>query len=429
MKNFAGIDFGTTNSSIAINTDGQIKLIDLDTDNDGNPIQILKSVLFFSNEFRQISFGQQAITRFVEESNNGRFMRSIKSLLPTKIEVRTSAIGKTYQIEDLIALILSEIKRRAEKASQSEISKIVLGRPVIFSEDPELDKLAENRLLDAAKKANFQEVTLMFEPVAAALKLESTMKPHEEKIVLVGDFGGGTSDFTLINLHGGQKKVDHDRKEDILAVNGLYLGGDTFDSLLMWNSIAKYFGKNAKFRPPASSKELSLPLHIIQKLRNWHLLPQLRNVEVRSFLREIKLNSDSPKEIQNLTSLIDDNLGILLFQTIEEAKSILTFKNSTTIEFDEIIGVIITEQITRTIFESIIQEKLNDLRQCILQLLIEANLSPSDIDIVSLTGGTSQIPAIRKLFINLFGEEKIKNQNLFTSVSEGLASNSQSLNI
>ncbi len=199
-----GIDFGTTNSALAVNVNGHVRVVDVDPFNALG--STLKSVLYFDPDEKAFFVGQEAIDNYIENDGYGRFMQSIKAFLPDESFHSTEIRGKYYQLDDLIAIILKKLKSEGEKYIDAVVDSVVLGRPVFFSEDKDKDKLAEERLKSAARKAGFKHIHMQYEPIAAALSYENSLSPGEEKIIFIGDFGGGTSDFTIMKVKGGQKK-------------------------------------------------------------------------------------------------------------------------------------------------------------------------------------------------------------------------------
>src|SRR3954447_22817591 len=191
MQPVFGIDFGTTNSALSVYRNGKVEVVPVDE----SAALLMRSVLYF-DEDREIHVGREAISRYVEDGATGRFMQSIKTFLPNSSFISTEVFGKRYGIEDLVALVLTELKARGEAYVGCAVDRVVLGRPVVFSPDPAKDALAEQRLEKAARKAGFRQIWFQYEPVAAALTFEETLPAGQEKIVFIGDFGGGTSDFS-----------------------------------------------------------------------------------------------------------------------------------------------------------------------------------------------------------------------------------------
>lgn len=415
MKTFFGLDFGTTNSALSVNENGVTHLLDIDKFNIAG--KTMRSILFF-NENGNHFVGQNAINEYIKNNTSGRLIQSIKTSLPHKHADRTNICGNTYTLEDLIAVILKHIKKEGERHIGLEINDVIIGIPAVFSENKEENKLAKTRLYAAAQYAGFKNIRFQFEPIAAALSFEDSLKNTEEKKVFIGDFGGGTSDFAVIKLKGKKEKITKDRKKDILSVDGITIGGDAFDSLLMWEKLTKYFGKNVKYKS-MSGYSLNVPQYIMQTICKWHLIPNLRNEEIYSDLKQIKLTADDIKSIQNLETLIRGNYALMLFQAIEETKYELSLYDNSQINYEN-GDFKINENITRVKFEEIINEDIEKIKKSVQKTLLKSGLSEKKIDFVILTGGTSYIPCVKNIFVNKFGADKIKETDAFTSVAYGL---------
>ncbi len=422
MKTTFGIDFGTTNSALSVNRGGKVEVINIDPYNATE--KTMRTVLYF-NEENEIFVGQEAIDQYVNDGAFGRFMQSIKAFLPNKTFESTNVYGKNYTIEDLVAIILKKIKATGEAYVGSEVDSVVLGRPVVFSEDTEKDALAQSRLERAAKKAGFKDIQFQFEPIAAALTFEETLMHGDEKNVFIGDFGGGTSDFTVIKLRGGNCS-NVERKSDVLSLGGVYIGGDSFDSQIMWEKITKYFGRNVKYQVMGNDYWLNMPMTIIRTLCEWHLIPQLRERKTRELIRVIKGVADDKSAVENLENLISDNFGFMLFQAIEKAKCELSSLEHSQIFFKE-RDLVIKEEISRGEFENINTENVEKIVKCVDETISKAGLTLEQIDTVFITGGTSHIPCIQKLFIERFGREKMRQMDAFTSVVHGLGASASFL--
>lgn len=415
MKAVFGVDFGTTNSALSIYRDGKVEVVDIDELSANG--SLMRSVLYF-NEDNEIFTGQEAISQYVSEGAAGRFMQSIKNFLPNRSFESTEVFGKKYGIDDLIAIVLRKIKAKGEAYVGSPVDSVVLGRPVVFSEDPEKDALAQDRLEKAARKAGFRHIFFQFEPVAAALSYEESLPAGTEKLVLIGDFGGGTSDFTVIRVKGGA--FDRaDRRSDVLSIGGVYTAGDKFDSQIMWEKIAKYFGRGVKHKGMGKDELFDIPHSIIYTLCQWHRIPLLRARKTREQIRLIKNAATDRQAIENLEHLINDNYGFFLFQSIEKAKCELSQRDFSQVSFKE-RALSINEGITRKEFEAINGDNLAQISRCIDEVIDSSGVTRGEIDTVFLTGGTSRIPMIRQLFEERFGARKLENRNAFTSVVHGL---------
>jgi len=417
MQIVFGIDFGTTNSALSVYRNGSVEVVAVD--GNGRAGELMRSVLFFSEE-NEIYAGQEAIRQYVGDGAAGRFMQSIKTFLPNTSFESTEVFGKRYAIDDLVAIILRKIKARGEAHVGCPVESVVLGRPVVFSTDAAKDAVAEQRLEKAARKAGFKNIWFQYEPVAAALAFEETLPAGQERVVFIGDFGGGTSDFSVIRVKGGAFERS-DRRSDVLSLGGVYVAGDKLDSQIMWDKVAHHFGRHARYKTMGKDEWVKVPRSIIHTLCQWHRIPLLRARKTRELIRVIKGTTDDRQAIEHLENIINDNYGFFLFQAIEEAKCELSDREQALIRFTE-RDLCISEELGRGEFETINAENFQQIADCIDEVVARSGLLPAQVDTVFLTGGTSRIPRIQELFAERFGRHKLENRNAFTSVVHGLGS-------
>lgn len=419
MQIVFGIDFGTTNSALSIYRNGAVEVVAVDGEGDGRSGELMRSVLYF-NEENEIFAGREAISQYVGDGAAGRFMQSIKTFLPNTSFVSTEVFGKRYTIDDLVAIILRKIKLRGEAHVGCPVDSVVLGRPVVFSTDTSKDAIAEQRLEKAARKAGFKNIWFQYEPVAAALAFEETLQAGQERIVFIGDFGGGTSDFSVIRVKGGDF-TRSDRRSDVLSLGGVYVAGDKFDSQIMWDKVAHHFGRYARYKTMGKDEWNSIPKSIIYTLCQWHRIPLLRARKTRELIRVIKGATDNRQAIEHLENIINDNYGFFLFQAIEKAKCELSNRQQAQIKFTD-RDLCIHEDIGKDEFETLNSDNFDQIATCIDDVVARSGLLPSEIDTVFLTGGTSRIPRIQTLFTERFGRNKLEKRDAFTSVVHGLGS-------
>lgn len=408
-----GIDFGTSNSTLAI----------LDVQN--NTIVKLfstPSLLFFpdvqeSKKNFEYWIGDEAITQYIACRMKGRFMKSIKKILPNKSFTDTRIAGKRFKIEDLVALILTFLKQKADNFLGQTITTAVIGRPAIFDENPEKDTLAQERLSKAAQLAGFKTYYFQIEPIGAAFTYERQI--NKEELVLVADFGGGTSDFSIMKLSPNAVN-NSSRNEDIISKGGIYIGGDDFDADIMWHKGTPNFGRGVmeQWQP---DKWIELPIYYFANICSWEKMNFLDNVKWKNSIYRSYIFSGKDYRVGNLKTLIENNLGYVLFKQIEKAKFELTNKNTTFLTFEE-LTIKIKEEITIADFENVIIKKNVDKIIAYLQnFLTQHNISPQAIDTVFMTGGTSHIRMLKNIFTSFFGEHKIKSGDSFNSVALGIA--------
>jgi hypothetical chaperone protein len=408
-----GLDFGTSNTTAALSTGQGPEVQVLKLDRLAADARLFRSVLFFPDDGPYLA-GAEAIAAYLELSE-GRFLQSLKSFLPVKSFTATVIKNKPFTLESLIALILRSVRTRAEDLLGEKVTRVTLGRPARFSEEKEVDSFAERRLKRAAEDAGFKEISFRIEPLAAGLAHEATLD-HDE-LVLTGDFGAGTSDFTVMRLSPKRHRQD-DRKQDILASAGVYVGGDLFDGAVMERKLLPSFGSKATYRP--SEKPVGMPVHLMRKLLSWHTMSFIREPSTQHFLEEFYKSTDDPAAVGALIDLVEHNLGYHLFRAIEAAKVKLSSESNARISYRE-ARVQIDVPISRTEFEDCIAPGVERLEKCLDDVLSRAKLDPGAIDTVVLTGGSSLIPAIVAIFERRFGADRLRKSDAFSSVAEGLA--------
>ncbi|MBC7384459.1 MAG: Hsp70 family protein [Bacteroidia bacterium] len=400
-----GIDFGTSNSVLAV----------LNKETGEITKTFTESSLIYFQDNENFYIGKQAIEQYLHNNMRGRLLKSVKTLLPQSSFTFTVIFGKKYSAEDLVCLILKLLKSQADEFTGENVTEVVLGRPVVFSEDSIKDKLAQDRLLKAARMAGFEQIHFQYEPIAAGFLYEQSLTKPE--LVLIGDFGGGTSDFTLMKLDKANTSKK-DRKSDIIKTGGIHIGGDDMDSAIMWHKLVKYFGHGLEYK--SFDKMLEMPVHIFVTLCEWDQMGFLKDGKIRKQLDSYYFWTDKNPAVLRLMNLIDHNLGFSLFQHIEKSKIELSSGNSATIAFNE-REIDIVEEISLTEFEQIISKEITKTENYVLAFLEKQNVTFSQVSNVFLTGGTSSIPAVKNIFEKHFTKEKISSGDNFNSVALGLA--------
>jgi hypothetical chaperone protein len=404
-KHIYGIDFGTSNSVLAALNTGTKEIVRLNS----------QSSLIYFQDAGNIFIGNQAIEKYISNNMQGRLLKSIKTLLPQSSFSFTYIYGKKYTAEDLVSLILAFLKAEADRFLGEDVKELILGRPVVFSEDKECDKLAEKRLLMAAKKAGFEKIWFQFEPIAAGFLYEYSLE--EPETVLIGDFGGGTSDFTLMQLDKNKIHL-RDRRGDILKTGGVHIGGDDFDAGIMWNKLTPYFGYGLKY--DSYGKMLDLPVHIFRTICEWEQMAFLKEGKIRKQLDNYYQYTNKNPALHRLMSLIDNNLGFSLFRTIEKAKISLSASEISGIDFNQ-ADIEIREVLGLEEFNLFIEDEIHKIGMFLTKFLQEVHMDPEQIDHVFLTGGTSSSAAVMKIFNERFPHHKIHRGDNFNSVAQGLA--------
>ncbi|HSY36249.1 MAG TPA: Hsp70 family protein [Acidobacteriaceae bacterium] len=422
-----GIDFGTTNSSVAmVQDDAQVELVRFPA-RDGETLSS-RSVLYLekikdaSGVRRTHSWtGPSAIEHYLDAEEKGRLIQSLKSYLPSRTLTGTGIFGRQYKFEDLVGRILSDLREQAERQFGRPIRHAMVGRPVRFvgAETEEDDAFAVQRLRSAFTQAGFDSVDLELEPVAAAYSYQATLD-HDE-LILIGDFGGGTSDFSLLRVGPGVRRGSS--PQEVLGNSGVRLAGDSFDARIVRKLVSPALGSDSYAR--SMNKILpAVPAWIYANLERWHYLSFLRTHEVTEILRSARLRALEPEKIKALSTLIEEDLGYQLHRAVQKVKFELSHAESAEFQFRD-GSMELQIAVTRTEFEGWIAEELRAIEGSIDSLLETSGVGPRDIDRVFLTGGSSFVPAVRGIFVKRFGAESIRSGNEFTSVAHGLALRAQ----
>jgi hypothetical chaperone protein len=424
MKTFAiGIDFGTTNSSIArVTGSDEIDLARFPYT--GGDTDAYRSLLYLEQvKDRGVTrikswSGPAAIEEYLAAETKGRLVQSLKSFLTSRSLKTTDVFGRRMSIEDLIARILRDLREKAEAQFGTRIHTAVVGRPVRFvgADKDEDNSFAEARLMAAFQVAGYESVEFELEPVAAAYYYESTLD-HDE-LILIGDFGGGTSDFSLLRVGPKIRRLGR-TPADLLGNSGIGLAGDAFDSKIVRNLVSPALGLGSSAR---SMKKVlpAVPNWVYGKLERWHHLSFLRTNSVINMLNSSLAEAFEPEKIEALLHLIKEDLGYHLHSSVQMLKRELSEKTAAQFRFSD-ADVEIQATVERTVFENWIADELAQIEACIDSLIAASGAGTRDVDMVFLTGGSSFVPSVRAIFEKRFGAGKIRTGNEFTSVARGLA--------
>jgi hypothetical chaperone protein len=373
-----------------------------DADDDGDPLVVA---------------GPQAIRSYLRADPKGRFMQSIKSFLASRLFERTQVFTRMYTLEDLIAIIVRALRTAAEEQFGDLGSAVVVGRPVHFAgvQQPEDEALALQRLRTALHASGFEQITFEFEPVAAAYAYGSQL--DREEVVLIADCGGGTSDLSLLRItpsvHAGTPGACH-----VLGTDGVAIGGDIFDSMLVRHLVAPQLGWGMSYR--AFDKLLPVPNWLYSQLERWDHLWFLNTRSTLDLLHTIRRGAAEPAKIDQFIHVITHELGYALSQAVEAAKFALTAHPAGHLVFRE-PPVALRQNVTRPTFETWLQPSLQAIEACIDRLLEQCQVDATAVDCIFLTGGSSFVPAIRHLFARKFDAARLRSGAELTSVVRGLA--------
>lgn len=410
MVHSCGIDFGTTNSAAAIAGENlKPKLVPLEQNN-----YTIPSAVFFNTRKESVHYGFEA-ARLYLSGEDGRYMRSLKRILGTELMGYHTQIGKNvWKFDKIIGLYLKNIKEKIDYFAKDDVTRVVMGRPVHFrNDDAPGDVRAQNELESIAKTVGFKHIEFQYEPIAAAFAHEE--KLTSEKLALVVDIGGGTSDFTVIRL-GPALKNKANRADDILADAGLMVGGNDFDQNFSLASFMPLLGRGTTY----GSKNLTVPSSIYFELSEWSKINgAYANKNIRE-AEEILSLSHCPRTYGRLLETLHGNYGHRLLNIVEESKINLTQETSTTTLLDFLSDkpelVISKEAFEKSILKSV--QKINGvLKDCLKASLIK----PHQIDLVIMTGGSTGIDLIGRQIKVMFPGALIADTDKLSSVGLGLA--------
>ncbi|MEM9441348.1 MAG: Hsp70 family protein [Pseudomonadota bacterium] len=414
---YLGIDFGTTNTALAIADDaGDVTAAHFP--NAGQRTSSFRSVLCFIEHDEhgrrsvETSAGPRAITDYLDYGSEARLIQSIKTFLSSAAFQETSVFGTRHTIEELIAILLRHLKAASHETLGALPSQVIAGRPVRFAGERADDDLAVRRLYAAFKMAGFVDISLAYEPLAAAYFYASTLDRPET--CLIADFGGGTSDFSVVRFQPGPDGLT----TSPLGHAGVGVAGDTFDYRIVQHIVCPLLGKHSYYR--SFGKRLEVPKVYYTQFERWHHLSMLRTPRVLRDIREIMRTSENPEALLGLVHIIEEELGFHLYQAVNSTKVALSKSDDANFEF-LFPPVEIACRISRSDFETWIHDDLQTIERSMLLALKNAGVEEKQISQVFMTGGTSLVPAVRRLFERRFGRDRLIHGDEFSSIAAGLA--------
>lgn len=417
MADVIGIDFGTTNSVIAIRQeDGSIGSLRFRSGQ--GEIDTFRSLICFwadetgaSRGRLQHAAGPQAIEAYLDDPLGSRLIMSMKSYLASRSFNETRVFGRSFSLEDLISLFLRALLAGTGLGQSLSRSHVVAGRPVRFVGENADDALAETRLRSAFNGVGWTRLDLALEPEAAGYRFASRLEGAAN--VLVGDFGGGTSDFSLLRFEPGAR-----RRVTPLGHAGVGIAGDAFDYRIIDNVVSPHLGKGSQYRVLGTA--LPVPPSFFTSFARWHQLSLMRAPKTLREIGEVARAADHPERLHRLIRLVEDEAGYALYQAVSGVKAALSRAETATLRFQH-DGFHLEAPVTRGEFETWIAPELRRLGETVDRALADAGLPASAVDKVFLTGGSSLVPAVRRLFEDRFGAERVAHGGEFVSVAEGLA--------
>jgi hypothetical chaperone protein len=422
---YCAIDFGTSNSAIAIpdNAQGAMRLVPLEGDHRTMPTAVFYFVDGPEHDGPPRAFGRAAVAAYVD-GLDGRLMRSMKSILGSSLVEQTTDVGGGRGVKylDIIAGYLKHLKALAEAQAGAPIHRAVIGRPVFFvDDDPARDAQAQAALTRAAHAVGFTEVHFQFEPIAAAFDHERSVT--SEEVVLVADIGGGTSDFSVVRV-GPKRAALLDRKGDILANHGVHIAGTDFDRRVELASMLPEFGYGSMGPSVLGAPPREVPSGVYFDLATWHLINTVYGPGRVAELRQMRGFYADPKHHQRLMVLVTERLGHELAARAEQAKIDVSEGADTRIDLSHVearLSVALTEQSAVDAIGGDIDRIVDAARVTVAQ----AGLKPEQIDALFFTGGSTGLRLLAQKIAAAFPAARAVRGDRFASVATGLGLHAQ----
>ncbi len=426
--NFCGLDFGTSNSTVAVLKKDKPTMVPLEQDSADQWQTTLPSALFFGFEDDQVDVGRLAVSRYTS-GEPGRLLRSMKSLLGGSfMSDKTRIKNRLYSFDEIISFFISSLKTQAEQFAGVDfqpLESVVMGRPVYFNDtNKALDQAAEDHLAAIARMCGFKEVSFQYEPIAAAMDYEQQVK--KEELALIIDIGGGTSDFTLIRLspkrHGKQ-----DRQQDFLANHGVHIGGTDFDRQLSVRGVMPAFGMGM---PLTDKPGLKMPGTTYFDLATWHKIHLLYNKQVLMELKNFRTVVSDKTKLDRLLELLVQRKGHQLAGLVEQAKIALSTTPEAIIDLESLFidsnKVSIDNCVlTQSQLQDSVRNDIEKIFHTLQDTLTQAGLTRQNIDTVFTTGGSTALPMIQSLIESTFPDARQIMGDLYNSVGNGLLMEAQ----
>ncbi|TKC90858.1 Hsp70 family protein [Trinickia terrae] len=410
---YCAIDFGTSNSAVALPAGGAVRLAPVE-----GAYTTLPTAVFFNTDEHTREFGRAALEAYID-GFDGRLMRSMKSILGSALADTTTDLGDGSAIKytDVIAIFVDYLKRKAEAVAGAPIERAVLGRPVFFvDDDPRADQLAQRQLEAAARSVGLADIHFQYEPIAAAFDYESRLT--EEGLVLVADIGGGTSDFSLVRV-GPERMKRMERKDDVLAHHGVHVAGTDFDRRVELTTILREFGYGA-----LDPEGRELPNRIYFDLATWHLINTVYGPKRVSELKLMRHLYTDLRQHDRLTRVVERRLGHALTARAEEAKIGVAAGGQTLIDLEEVEDDLRLAFDEAQLIEAGLDE-VNRIVQAARDTVQAAGIVPREVGAVYFTGGSTGLAFLSNALAGAFPDAKPVFGDRLASVATGLGIHAQ----
>lgn len=411
----AGLDFGTTNTVAALSSDDGATPHLVALRGPGGESEVFRSALCFWHDEDApgglaVEAGPAAIHEYLEFPSDSRFLQSFKSVAASASFDSAPVFARRMRFEELGRIFLNKLASHAG-GQLDRLGRVVVGRPVHYAgarPDPALARERYQAMFDGFA----DEIHYAYEPLAAAFSHASRLT--EPATLLVADFGGGTSDFSVVRVEApGQA-----RRCVPLGHAGVGLAGDRFDQRIVDQLVLPRLGKGGRYR--SFDKILEIPGGYFADFSDWSRLALMRNRRTLDELERLRRAALEPDAIASMIAIIDNELGFPLYDAVGKLKRALSSEDMATFRFNG-GSVDIEAAVTRSEFERWIAADLARIEGAVDAALADAGVSQREIDRVFLTGGTSLVPAVRALFTRRFDEGRIMSGGELTSIAHGLA--------
>ncbi len=409
-----GLDFGTSNSALGIVRDGVPVLAPVE----GLETLIPSAIFFDFENYGRVLFGQEAIDAYIGQ-HEGRLMRALKSILGSSLMDEKTAVGrKRIALTEVVELFIRHLKTRIEHFAGQEIDQVVHGRPVRFVDNDDAgDARAQSVLEGIARRAGFRDVSFVYEPIAAAYHYEETAS--NEELVLVADIGGGTSDFSVIRI-GPSRRARPDRRDDILANDGIRIGGTDFDRLLSIDAVMPLLGLGTQL----FNKDLPMPRGTYFELATWATINFAYGPKSEREIAELVADSREPEKTARLLRTVRKRLGHRIAFAVEDAKIALSDHERADIAL-EFLERGLAAQTSRSHFRQAIADKTAKLQEVARQCVADAGVRADQIHTIFLTGGSSRVAAVKTAVSAVAPRANVTTGSDFLSVALGLTREAQ----
>jgi hypothetical chaperone protein len=380
---------------------------------------LIPSAVFFDYENKgRVLFGGEAIASYISQ-HEGRLMRALKSILASSLIDEKSALGnRMVPLTEVVEIFVRHLKEKAEAFGGKELTAVMHGRPVRFVDDDDAADAKAQRVLESiAHKVGFRDLAFVYEPIAAAYHYEETAS--REETVLIADIGGGTSDFTVIRV-GPKRSLRVDRTSDILANDGVRIGGTDFDALFNLDVVMPLLGLGTEL----IEKSLPMPSGLYFELATWPTINFTYTFRNERLLIELIAGAREPEKVGRLLKVVRERLGHRIAFTVEDAKIALSESESAVLPLG-FIETTLDAVATRAGFDHAISEKTERLHKVAAECIKDAGLKPSDINTIFFTGGSARVPAVRKAIMRAAPDARATEGSDFLSVALGLTREAQ----